>query len=234
VSDIDRYLDELFDRLAGQGATGRRMLEEATDHLRIAAADKIGAGVPAERAEREAVAQFGESGHIAGLLNRVHHRTRLATAASGATLVAGWALLMLSGSYLATASGLAVWGSSAPIMYQTAAIGGLMLLAGGTVLLARRLAAHTGRMPQTNPPYALLGAAMLALAGVVTFVDVPLAVGLLLEQTGLWRHAAAFTTCLVAANCLSIGAVQFAAPLRAEQREAAACTIGHERPRDAC
>jgi hypothetical protein len=214
VNVIDRYLDELFDRLAGQGATGRRMLEEATDHLRTAAADKIAAGVPAERAEREAVAQFGESGHIAGLLNRVHHRRGLATAASGVTLIAGWALLMLSGSYLATASGLAVWGRSAPIMYQTAAIGGLMLLAGGTVLLVRRLAVHTGRIPATRPVYALLGAAMLAVVGVVTFVDLPLAVGLLFEQPGLWRHAAALTTCLVAANCLVIGAVQLAAPLR--------------------
>ena len=214
MSDIDRYLDELFDRLAGQGATGRRMLEEAADHLRAAAADKIEAGVPAERAEREAVARFGESGHVAGLLNRVHHRTRLATAASGATLIAGWALLMLAGSYLATASGLAVWGRSAPIMHQTAAIGGLMLLAGGMLLLARRFAAHTGRIPPTTPPNALLGAAVLALAGVVTFVDLPLAVGLLFEQTGLWRHAAAFITGLVAANCLSIGAVQFGTVLR--------------------
>jgi hypothetical protein len=217
VSDIDRYLDELFDRLAGQGATGRRMLEEATDHLRMAVADKIEAGVPAERAEREAVAQFGESGRIADLLNRVHHRTRLATAASGATVIAGWALLMLAGGYLATAAGLAVWGHSAPIMHQTAAVSGLMLLAGLAVLLARRLAVHAGRIPPTNPPYALLGAATLALAGVVTFVDLPLAVGLLFEQTGLWRQAAAFTTCLVAANCLSIGAVQLAAQLRSRR-----------------
>ena len=218
MSDIDRYLDELFDRLAGQGATGRRMLEEATDHLRMAVAEKIEAGLPADHAEREAVAQFGETGHIAGLLNRVHDRTRLATAASGATLIAGWALLMLSGTYLATAAGLAVWGHSAPIMYQTAAIGGLMLLVGGAVLLARRLAVHTGRIPPTHPPHALLGAATLALAGVVTFVDLPLAVGLLFEQTGLWRHAAAFTTCLVAANCLATGVVQFVASLRGRRQ----------------
>ncbi len=214
MSDIDRYLDELFDRLAGQGATGRRMLEEATDHLRAAAADKIAAGLPAEGAEREAVAQFGESGHVAGLLNRVHHRTRLARTAAGATLIAGWALLMLSGGYLATASGLAVWGHSATIMYQTAAIGALMLLAGGIVLLAGQLVARTNRTPPIHPPYALLGAAMLALFGVVTFVDLPLAVGLLFEQTGLWRNAAAFTTCLIAVNCLTIAAAQFAAPLR--------------------
>ncbi len=134
-------------------------------------------------------------------------------ATAGATLIIGWALLMLSGSYLATASGLAVWGHSTPIMYQTATIGGLMLLAGVTVLLARRLATRTGRIPAIHPPYALLGAATLALFGVATFVDLPLAVGLLFEQTGLWRHAAAFTTGLIAVNCLTIAAVQFAAPI---------------------
>ena len=30
---VDRYLDALFDRLAGTGAAGRRALAEAEDHL---------------------------------------------------------------------------------------------------------------------------------------------------------------------------------------------------------
>lgn len=33
MSEIERYLDEFFDRLAGQGAAGRRALAEAEDHL---------------------------------------------------------------------------------------------------------------------------------------------------------------------------------------------------------
>jgi hypothetical protein len=190
------------------------MLEEAADHLRTAAAHKIDIGVPAERAEREAVAQFGESSHVAGLLDRVHHGARLATAAFGATLIAGRALLMLAGSYLAAALGLAVWGRSTPIMQQTAAIGGLMLLVGGMVLLAGRFAVRASRVTPTKPPYAMLGAATLALAGVVIFVDLPLAVGLLFQQTGLWRHAAALTTCVAAANCLAIGAARLTALMR--------------------
>ena len=217
MSAIDQYLDELFDRLSGQGAAGRRMLEEAADHLRTAAADKIDAGVPAERAEREAVAQFGDSSHVAGLLDRVHHGARLATAAFRAALIAGRALLMLAGSYLAAALGLAVWGRSTSIMHQTAAIGGLILLVGGMVLLAGRLAVRATRVTPTKPPYATLGAATLALAGVVVFVDLPLAVGLLFQQTGLWRHAAALTTGVAAANWLATSATRLTA-LRRSRR----------------
>jgi hypothetical protein len=217
VNAIDQYLDELFDRLSGQGAAGRRMLEEATDHLRTAAAAKIDAGVPAKRAEREVVAQFGEASHVAGLLDRVHHGARLATAALRATLIAGRALLMLAGSYLAAALGLAVWGRSTSIMHQTAAIGGLILLVGGMVLLAGQLAIRAMRVTPTKPPYAMLGAATLTLAGVVIFVDLPLAVGLLFQQTGLWRHAAALTTGVAAANWLAISAARLTA-LRRSRR----------------
>ena len=35
---VERYLDALFDRLAGTGQAGRRSLVEAEDHLRAAAA----------------------------------------------------------------------------------------------------------------------------------------------------------------------------------------------------
>ena len=59
MSEIERYLDELFDRLAGQGAAGRRTLAEAEDHLRAAAADAVASGLPADRAEHDAVSRFG-------------------------------------------------------------------------------------------------------------------------------------------------------------------------------
>src|SRR6476659_4613606 len=39
LSEIERYLDELFDQLAGTGAAGRRALLEAEYHLRAVAAD---------------------------------------------------------------------------------------------------------------------------------------------------------------------------------------------------
>jgi len=209
VSDIDGYLDELFDRLSGQGGAGRRMLDEASDHLRMAAAAKVAAGMPADRAEREAVAQFGATDRIAGLLHDVHHRPRLVTVASGAALVGGWALLMLAGSYLAAALGLAVWGRSGTIMHQTGAAGALMLLAGGALLAVR-----AGALPPIRPPYARFAAATLALGGIAVFVDLPLAVGLLFQQEGLWRHAAALVTGLALVNWLAFGAAHLARAAR--------------------
>jgi hypothetical protein len=48
VSEIERYLDELFDRLAGQ-VPRAGALAEAEDHLRAAAADAVAGGLPAAR-----------------------------------------------------------------------------------------------------------------------------------------------------------------------------------------
>jgi hypothetical protein len=69
---VERYLDELFDRLAGTGAAGRRSLVEAEDHLRSAAATGVATGLDRERAEREAVARFGSPGSIATALQLTH------------------------------------------------------------------------------------------------------------------------------------------------------------------
>ena len=41
MSEIERYLDELFDQLAGTGAAGRRALMEAEYHLRAVGADAL-------------------------------------------------------------------------------------------------------------------------------------------------------------------------------------------------
>jgi hypothetical protein len=70
---VDRFLDELFDKLAGTGADGRRSVAEAEDHLRSAVAESVAAGADPERAEREAVERFGRPGAIATQL-RVAHR----------------------------------------------------------------------------------------------------------------------------------------------------------------
>jgi hypothetical protein len=56
---VDTYLDGMFDRLAGTGAAGRRMLTEAEDHLRAATADACERGLDPAAAEREAVTRFG-------------------------------------------------------------------------------------------------------------------------------------------------------------------------------
>ena len=90
---VDRYLDEMFDRLAGTGANGRRLLLEAEEHLTEAAAEGRARGLDAEAAEREAVGRFGAAADIArrmpadaGIV-RVPLR-RLATGAWALTAVA--------------------------------------------------------------------------------------------------------------------------------------------------
>jgi hypothetical protein len=47
VSEIEWYLDEFFDQLAGTGAAGRRALMEAEYHLREVAADAMTRGAAA-------------------------------------------------------------------------------------------------------------------------------------------------------------------------------------------
>ncbi|MFG1610351.1 hypothetical protein [Actinoplanes sp. NPDC049265] len=63
---VDRYLDEMFDLLAGTGADGRRLLTEAEEHLTEAAAEGRARGLDAEAAEREAVDRFGSAAVVAG------------------------------------------------------------------------------------------------------------------------------------------------------------------------
>lgn len=64
-SPVDAYLDEMFDKLAGTGPAGRRLLAEAEDHLLAAAAEGCARGLDPEHAEREAVARFGAADGIA-------------------------------------------------------------------------------------------------------------------------------------------------------------------------
>ncbi|WP_327004637.1 permease prefix domain 1-containing protein [Dactylosporangium sp. NBC_01737] len=64
-SPVEEYLDEMFDRLAGTGAPGRRILAEAETHLLAAAEDGIASGLDPMAAEREAVARFGTATDIA-------------------------------------------------------------------------------------------------------------------------------------------------------------------------
>jgi hypothetical protein len=106
--DVDRHLDEMFDRLAGTGAAGRRALAEAEDHLRAAVADEISRGLPAARAERNAVERFGSPARIAGDLRRAHRVSPLGSTLSGAWLLAGLAILVLAGTYLVKTLDLAV------------------------------------------------------------------------------------------------------------------------------
>ncbi|BAL89731.1 hypothetical protein AMIS_45110 [Actinoplanes missouriensis 431] len=61
---VEQYLDEMFDRLAGTGPAGRRMLAEAESHLLAAVDDNRARGLDAEAAERAAIDRFGTVGAV--------------------------------------------------------------------------------------------------------------------------------------------------------------------------
>ena len=86
---IDRYLDEMFDQLAGTGADGRRLLAEAGEHLTEAAADARARGLDAEAAEREAVERFGPA---ATVTRRLPANTGIVRVSLRRLAIATWAL----------------------------------------------------------------------------------------------------------------------------------------------
>jgi hypothetical protein len=100
VSEIEWYLDELFDKLAGTGAAGRRALMEAEYHLRAVAADAMTRGLPEGQAEHEAVSRFGPSALVA---RKLRSAGRLNRAVSTAWLLASLAACGLGAAYLLSA-----------------------------------------------------------------------------------------------------------------------------------
>lgn len=164
---IDRYLDEMFDRLAGTGARGRRALAEAEDHLRAAVADAITRGLPVTQAEHDAVTRFGSPALIAGELRRTDRSSLLGSVLSGAWVLAGLGVLVLALTYLAKAVELTIllrihppevpacsdlqdlhipMGTAMPCttsmqdMWANATAGLVVLLAAASALLLRRFA----------------------------------------------------------------------------------------------
>jgi hypothetical protein len=103
VSEIEWYLDEMFDQLAGTGAAGRRALTEAEYHLRAAAADAMARGLPEDQAEREAVSRFGQPALVARKLRSAQGTGPLGRAVSTGSLLAGLAGCGLGGAYLVAA-----------------------------------------------------------------------------------------------------------------------------------
>ena len=100
MSEIEWYLDELFDKLAGTGAAGRRALMEAEYHLRAVAADAMTRGLPEDQAEHEAVSRFGPSALVA---RKLRSAGRLNRAVSTAWLLASLAACGLGAAYLLSA-----------------------------------------------------------------------------------------------------------------------------------
>jgi hypothetical protein len=98
---VDRYLDDLFDRLAGTGAAGRRIIAEAEDHLQAAADRGEASGLSRVDAERRAVAAFGTPDAIAAELRAVQRpEAWLRPAFAGAWLAGGLGLLAIGASGL--------------------------------------------------------------------------------------------------------------------------------------
>ncbi|MEU8238922.1 permease prefix domain 1-containing protein [Actinoplanes missouriensis] len=95
---VEQYLDEMFDRLAGTGSAGRRMLAEAESHLLAAVDDARARGLDAEAAERAAIDRFGTVGAV---VREVPATTRD---------LAGPLRRLLSGTWLATGIQMIWWG----------------------------------------------------------------------------------------------------------------------------
>lgn len=95
---VEEYLDEMFDRLAGTGPAGRRMLAEAESHLLAAVDDGRARGLDADVAEREAIDRFGA---VAAVVRNVPVATRD---------VAGALRRLLAGTWIAAAIVMIWWG----------------------------------------------------------------------------------------------------------------------------
>jgi hypothetical protein len=89
VSEIERYLDELAERLAGTGDAGMRVLIETEAHLYAAADDAMARGLREDQAEHEAVSRFGPPALVARKLRAAHRGGPVSRALSAAWLLAG-------------------------------------------------------------------------------------------------------------------------------------------------
>lgn len=77
IVTIERYLDRLFDLLAGTGAVGRRTLIESEAHLADQVADLAAQGHAPEEAARLAVARFGTPEAVAAAVTGTIRAPRL-------------------------------------------------------------------------------------------------------------------------------------------------------------
>ncbi|MFI7075247.1 MULTISPECIES: permease prefix domain 1-containing protein [Micromonospora] len=102
---VEEYLDELFDKLAGTGAAGRRILAEAESHLLAAVENGLDRGLDQQAAEGDAVRRFGSAAALA-------RQVPVPVASAGASLrrlvVGAWAAIGLTSVWYG-ASGVLTW-----------------------------------------------------------------------------------------------------------------------------
>lgn len=178
MSEIERYLDELFDRLAGQGAAGRRALAEAEDHLTAAAADAVERGLPAERAEHEAVTRFGSPAMVARKLRSATGAGRLNRAMSAGWLLAGLTSAGLGAGYLVAARQQVLQSSDcATVLTSSCYLVGHLIRAtssaaaaaavGTGLLVSRWLAVRYAGLAPARRGFAFTAASLLVMTAVV-------------------------------------------------------------------
>lgn len=102
---VEQYLDEMFDRLAGTGPAGRRMLAEAESHLLADVDDGRARGLDAEVAEREAIARFGT---VSAVVRDLPAATRD---------VRGAVRRLLTGTWIAVGVVMIWWGGSGVVTW---------------------------------------------------------------------------------------------------------------------
>ncbi len=192
MSEVERYLDEMFDQLAGTGAAGRRALAETEDHLRAAVAAGLAEGLPERQAEHEAVVRFGSAARIAGQVRGVHRAGPVMTAVSAAWLVVGVGLSWLGVMFLAafffpaalrlahiplyTYNSCSSFLSPScypemPTTWKTVVVGLVLLIVGVILLTARRLGRKFFGMTSTGHPVSALAASLFAIAGLALYAD---------------------------------------------------------------
>ena len=176
MSEIERYLDELFDRLAGQGAAGRRALTEVEDHLRTAATDAVASGLAVDQAEHAAVTRFGSPAMVARQMRSADGATRRNRASSAAWLLAGLALVGLGTAYLVSARRI-LQPQDCPVLLTSScymrdhlanstASAVIAAAAGTALLLARWLAVRYARLAPARRGFAFTAVLMLVLTAV--------------------------------------------------------------------
>jgi len=177
VSEIERYLDELFDRLAGHGAAGRRALTEVEDHLRTAATDAVASGLAVDQAEHAAVTRFGSPAMVARQMRSADGATRRNRASSAAWLLAGLALVGLGTAYLVSSRRMVLQPQDCAVLLTSScyirdhlanstASAVIAAAAGTALLLARWLAVRYARLAPARRGFAFTAVLMLVLTAV--------------------------------------------------------------------
>jgi hypothetical protein len=192
---VERYLDELFDRLTGTGAAGRRALAEAEDHLRTAVDDGVASGLSWPQAEIDAVRRFGPVALVARQLRAAHRRRVALSALSGGWLLAGLTVAGLGVTYLSAALSVVILERIRPdrpplcrtvspngvvgpcpgndsLVGSAALAGVIVLLIGAAILIGRTVATRRTGLPAAASRFPALATGLFVTAGAV-FVMFP-------------------------------------------------------------